>query len=107
MSEANGRSVYMKSRKFYGVLFSFVLVAMLALAGTGGASGIGGVVKTACTKCHSSKRICLNVGAKNLDMWKATVKTMVRKGAQLPADKINAAASYLTNLKPGAGEICQ
>ncbi len=97
----------MKSHKFYGVCASFILVAVFALAGTVGAAGLDSLVKQACTKCHSSKRICLNVGAKSEALWKVTVVNMVKKGATLPTDKIDATANYLNTLQPGAGKICE
>lgn len=97
----------MKSHVVYGTLMGFVVVIMCALAVPGSASDIGGVVKSACTRCHSSKRICLNVGVKSNSLWKATVMNMVRKGAKLPADQVGAAVNYLTNLKPGQGPLCQ
>ena len=60
-----------------------------------------------CSRCHSPKRICLNLGVKSAPAWKATVEKMVGKGAQLPTDKIEAAAGYLSGLAPGEGTLCQ
>lgn len=97
----------MKSRKVYGGLGAVVLLAVFMLAGSVGAGDIANTVGSACTKCHSSKRICLNLGAKSKNLWKVTVTNMVRKGAKLPADQIDAAADYLAGLKPGQDPICQ
>lgn len=96
----------MKMQKWVGGLSALVFVAMFSLAATVGAADIATQVQAACTKCHSPKRICLNLGAKNQTLWKGTITTMVGKGAQLPHDRIDAAAAYLANLKPGESAIC-
>lgn len=87
------------------VIFSGML-AIFALAGLAGASDIGATVKRACTTCHSAKRICLNLGVKSEAAWQATVQKMVAKGAQLSADQVGPAASYLAGLRQGGGPIC-
>lgn len=79
----------------------------LAMTVAVSAGDIGGAVKTACSTCHSTKRICLNIGVKNAKAWKATVTDMVGKGAQLPANRIDEAADYLTGLAPGTGTVCK
>ena len=90
----------------YSVVFcSFVLLG--SMAGFVGASDIGAVVKKDCSMCHSTKRICLNLGVKSEAAWKATIIKMVGKGSQLSADTIDAAAGYLSNLAPGTGTVCQ
>lgn len=96
----------MKFNKLYAACAVLILTASLPLAGIVGAADIGTTLDKACTQCHSAKRICLNLGAKNEAAWKLTVANMVRKGAQLPASQIDAAAGYLGGLKPGQGPLC-
>lgn len=96
----------MKSKKVHGVV-SIVFVLALFLVTMAGASDIGDTLKNTCSRCHSTKRICLNVGVKDASAWKSTVTRMVGKGAQLPTDQIGAAADYLSGLKPGTGSVCQ
>lgn len=95
----------MKSGKKQYVLAASVLV--VCLAGGAVASDIGTTVKKACTTCHSSKRICLNLGVKDAGAWKATVNRMVDNGARLSGGEVDAAASYLAGLAPGTGTVCE
>lgn len=97
----------MKRIKRQYALAACACVMFFSLAATTGASNIGAVVKKACSRCHSTKRICLNVGVKSEAAWKATIRKMVGKGAKLPVDRIDAAATYLSNLAPGSGSVCQ
>ncbi|ADU61853.1 MAG: hypothetical protein KUA35_07245 [Pseudodesulfovibrio sp.] len=97
----------MMVRKVRYVLAGCVVAGVFALAGVGGASDIGPTVKQSCSRCHTTKRICLNLGVKSDTAWKATVARMVEKGAQLPAGQIDAAAGYLTGLAPGGGTVCE
>lgn len=97
----------MMVRKIRYVLAGCVVAGVVALAGAGGASDIGQTVKQTCSRCHTTKRICLNLGVKSDAAWKATVTRMVGKGAQLPADQIGAVAGYLTGLAPGGGTVCE
>lgn len=90
----------------YGVTVCIVTL-MVSMAGIVGASEIGDTVKNACSMCHSTKRVCLNLGVKSGAAWKATVTKMVAKGAQLKADEIDMAAGYLAGLAPGTGTVCQ
>lgn len=97
----------MIARKARYVLAGFVICAGFAMAGMAGAADIGQTVRQACARCHSPKRICLNLGVKSDAAWKATVARMVEKGAQLPADQVEAAAGYLSGLAPGTGTVCE
>lgn len=97
----------MMVRKVRYVLAGCVVAGVVALAGAGGASDIGQTVKQSCSRCHTTKRICLNLGVKSDVAWKATVARMVDKGTQLPVDQIDAAAGYLSGLAPGTGTVCE
>lgn len=83
-----------------------LLLFALTVAGPTSASDIGESVKTNCTRCHSAKRICLNLGVKSKGAWVSTIEKMVAKGAKLPQEQVAAAADYLGDLKPGDGPPC-
>jgi len=99
--------INMKYGKLKFGLAACAIVLMFAMAGVVGASDIGATIKQTCSRCHSTKRICLNLGVKNKASWKSTVNKMVGKGAKLPADQIDAAVGYLSGLAPGTGTVCQ
>lgn len=80
---------------------------ILIAAGPTAATDIGHAVKTNCTRCHSSKRICLNVGVKSKSAWESTINKMIGKGAKLPQSRVGEAVDYLSTLKPGTGPLCQ
>lgn len=90
----------------YGVA-ACIVVLMVAMAGIVGSSEIGDTVKNACSMCHSTKRVCLNLGVKSEAAWKSTITKMVAKGAQLQDNGIDVAAGYLAGLAPGTGSVCQ
>jgi len=97
----------MKSGRFkYGVA-AFVAACFFAVACSTGASDMGNTLKKTCSMCHSTKRICLNLGVKDAAAWKSNVKRMVEKGAPLEPGKIDAAAAYLAGLAPGTGPVCR
>jgi hypothetical protein len=81
--------------------------ALCVLVGVAGAADMGQTVSQACSRCHSTKRICMNQGVKSEAAWKATVAAMIDKGAQLPAGQAAAAAAYLAGLASGAGPLCR
>lgn len=95
----------MNGRIQYGVA-AVLFASVLVLSAVAGASDIGQMVNKACTKCHSAARICNNLGVKNGTAWETNVKRMVNKGAQIPADRVGEAASYLTGLKSGSSPLC-
>lgn len=97
----------MKFSKVQYWLAACVCLSMFSLAAVAGASDVSAVVQKACTKCHSSKRICLNLGVKSSDAWKTTVQNMVKKGAMIPSDSVEEAAMYLAKLDPGSAPICE
>ncbi|MBI9080617.1 MAG: hypothetical protein JEY79_12875 [Pseudodesulfovibrio sp.] len=99
----------MKCAKFKFNVAACVVALMLAIALVGGvsASSVGDTVKDVCSRCHSNRRICLNVGVKTNVAWVSTVGKMVDKGAQLSPDSIDEVAGYLSGLAPGTGSVCQ
>jgi hypothetical protein len=96
----------MMPRRIRYVLAGCVCAGLFALVGVCGAADMGGTVKQVCSRCHSTKRICLNLGVKSENAWKSTVAKMVEKGAQLPAGQVDATASYLSQQPPDSGAFC-
>ena len=94
----------MKSARIPAAFFSVLL--LLTVSWAAHAADIGSTVKQSCTRCHSAKRICLNVGVKSADGWKSTINRMLGKGAQLSASQASQAVNYLSGLKPGSGPLC-
>lgn len=94
----------MKKLSILGVVCLFLI---LCLSFAVHAADMGGELDKACSTCHSTKRICLNLGVKSEAAWNVTVKNMVAKGARLSSEQIAPAAQYLTNLKPGASTLCK
>lgn len=64
-------------------------------------------VMTECTACHSTRRICDNLGEKDREEWTRTVSEMVSKGADVAEQDIPAVAEYLANLEPGSEPVCR
>ena len=95
----------MKSGRKQYVMAAIVLVAFMVASA--GAADIGTTVKEACTTCHSSKRICLNLGVKDAAAWKSTVSRMVGNGARLSGAQVDEAVGYLAGLAPETGTICE
>ncbi len=82
------------------------VVALAAFSGMSGASDMGDMVEKKCSSCHSTKRICLNLGVKSEAAWLSTVEKMVAKGTPLKSDMVAPVAAYLSGLQPGAGPVC-
>jgi len=96
----------MKYSRIQSCFAAFVCVVAFSFAIGASASDIGSVVNKACTKCHSAKRICLNLGVKSEPAWKTTVEHMVKKGAKIPAEEVDETALYLAKLKPDSAPLC-
>lgn len=96
----------MNSSKIQYCLAACACVVAFMFAAVAGASDIAEVTNKACTKCHSSKRICLNLGVKSGPAWKENVAKMVTKGAKIPKDRVEEAAMYLAGLEPGSTPLC-
>ncbi len=64
-------------------------------------------VMTKCTACHTTRRICDNLGEKDREEWIRTVSEMVSKGADVAEQDIPVVAEYLANLEPGSEPVCR
>ena len=64
------------------------------------------LVKNKCTYCHSTARICKNMGRWNDSQWRATVERMVGKGARADSTEQAAIASYLVTARTQATSLC-
>lgn len=85
---------------------AFVMLT-LGWASVAPSADMGTEINRACTACHSTKRICLNLGVKDRAGWKSTVSRMIQSGAQLPLNKADDAADYLAGLKSGKASFCR
>lgn len=97
----------MKIAKMQYVIVMCVCVAAFSFSAIAGASDIAEVVNNACTKCHSPKRICLNMGVKSESAWKTTVERMIKKGAKVPAERAEEASMYLAKLGSDNAPFCK
>lgn len=97
-----------RSKHQVAVMGIAILVAALSgyAVGAQGAD-IGEVIKTNCSRCHSTKRICLALNFKKKAAWEKTVGRMVSKGAQIPPNRVAETVDYLAGLKPGTGTVCE
>jgi competence ComEA-like helix-hairpin-helix protein len=51
-------------------------------------------VQSACTECHGLDQVVSN--PMSSEQWRATVNKMIKKGANLPAEQIDAVVDYLS-----------
>jgi hypothetical protein len=65
------------------------------------------MVKTACTACHDTQRICDALGNKDKDAWVRTVNRMAGKGAAIDKNSVPQVVDFLSSLKPGSQPICK
>jgi cytochrome c5 len=85
------------------VLYAALVLASFSLAGAEGKD----LVTERCTPCHSTERICRNLGQKDKAAWSATVARMLGKGAALDANQQSLVIDYLSTLAPGSAPICK
>ena len=95
----------MRTARFLVVLIAAALT--LFAAGAHANDPIGSVMAEKCSRCHTTSRICRNLGEKNRMEWESTISRMLQKGAQLPPARKGEAAQYLALLQPGTGEVCR
>ncbi len=82
------------------------LLSLSVCAVAVGADDMGEGLSRACSSCHSARRVCRMLGAKDSKGWEKTVRRMVENGADISQDSVGAIADYLDNLKPGTGPMC-
>ncbi len=83
------------------------LLLVLGLAPAAQTADMGAKIGQACSACHSTKRICFNLGAKGKGAWKVTVDRMVGMGAQISSDRVAEAVDYLSGLQQGQASFCR
>lgn len=90
---------------------SLAIAALFTLSGlsvsTSGAGDGSGLVFAKCSSCHSLKRICRNIGKKDLCAWKKTNKRMADMGMTVTADELDMISNYLATAKPGESPVCK
>lgn len=85
------------------VLYAALVLASFSLAGAEAKD----LVAERCSRCHSTERICRNLGQKDKAAWAATVARMVGKGAELDASQQTLVIGYLSTLAPGSAPVCK
>lgn len=88
--------------KYYLIIFALLFVGHAGAS----ASDIGEVVKTSCSSCHNTARVCAKLGQRDAETWKMTIMRMKANGARLPAERVDEAAAYLGGLEPGNSSLC-
>ena len=84
-------------------LYTCLLLASLVLADAGAAK----LAAARCSACHSTDRICAQLGVRSAEVWRQTVQRMVSNGASLTENEAQTVAEYLATAKPGAKPLCQ
>lgn len=85
------------------VLFT---VSGLSVSASGAGEG-SGLVFAKCSSCHSLKRICRNIGKKDLGAWEKTNKRMADMGMTITTDELDMINNYLATAKPGESPVCK
>ncbi|WP_034632303.1 hypothetical protein [Maridesulfovibrio bastinii] len=87
-----------------------IILPLLLIVFTFGISAVSGadsnLVSSKCSGCHSLKRICRELGKKDLAGWTQNVKRMVEMGADLNAAEIAEVSKTLSNAKPEGSSFC-
>ena len=83
------------------------LAFAVCLAGAALAQDPSQTIMNACTKCHNAKRICSNLGGKDMAGWEATVGRMISKGAAVSDKDKPAVVTWLSTQKAGAKPVCE
>ena len=99
----------------HGVYISSIAACMLLLTGITSPENVrvqqlddpSAVVMERCTVCHTTERICNNLGKKDTEEWTRTIETMVSRGADVASEDIRALAEYLANLESGSQPVCR
>lgn len=89
-------------------VLAFVYVfAAFATEGDSGAAKAGEQIVTAiCTRCHSTARICTNLGG-DAAFWQATAAKMQKNGAPLDEADVPVLVEYLSGLTAGSKPVCK
>jgi len=94
-------------------LLAFFLVFAAMSGNNGGVSDAAAttadgeaVFKSVCTRCHTSSRICGNLG-RDASWWERTATRMRSNGAPLEAKDIADVAAFLSAQAPGSSPVCK
>ena len=91
--------------KLFASCLCAALVMMVAFSAQ--AESMMEKVQQVCTECHTTNRICLNLGVKTEEAWQDTLAVMIYEGASLTPEEANSVAKYLFTLKPHAKGLCE
>ena len=87
-----------------------VIIAFLSAPAIGGddaPSSAENLVMVDCSVCHTTRRICDNLGTKGAAGWQSTVTRMRGKGAKLSTNEASTVARYLAGLPEGSEPVCK
>jgi len=83
------------------------VAAVLLSSSASLAQDAGQTVLGVCTKCHTTKRICRNLGKRDAAWWTAKVGLMLKRGAALNPQGKETVVAYLSGRKPGDRPVCE
>lgn len=86
------------------VLSALSLICLVAFVPTSFADS--SLVVKKCSGCHSLKRVCRDLGKKDLAGWTETVTRMVSLGANLDAKVVQELSATLADTKPDGNSFC-
>lgn len=93
--------------KMLCVLAFISVFASFAGEGDSGAAKAGEQIVTAiCTRCHSTARICTNLGS-DAPFWQAITGKMKKNGAPLDEADVPVLVDYLAGLTAGSKPVCK
>lgn len=91
------------------MLCAAAVLAALSFSGLQAGAGDQGeaLLQKACTKCHSAKRICRNIGKKDGPWWEKTVTRMIGHGAKLSDEQEDTLVSSLAGAEKDKVTLCE
>lgn len=94
-------------RTILAVAAVLAMIAVGAVAFAPVSSADSGLVFNKCSGCHSMKRVCRELGKKNLAEWTETVKRMVDLGTSINAGQVKTISKTLADEKPDGSVFCR
>ena len=65
------------------------------------------LLRAKCTHCHYETRVCQKLGKKSKRGWRATVRRMVKHGAELSKEEQKVLVECLSTRQKGAEAFCR
>ncbi len=83
--------------------YVFLVLASLVFA----QASAGKLAAEKCSACHSTARVCAQLGNRTAAVWQQTVARMKGNGAQITEADVTAIAEYLAAARPGDKRLCR